>query len=59
MKVIKKGIPKQDRVAEYECRNCNSIIEVKNSELKLESGYRNDNYKSFICPVCKLIQYVS
>jgi len=47
MKIIKRGIIKEDIPKEISCWNCESELEYNSSDIKSE---RNEQY--VVCPVC-------
>lgn len=53
MKIIKRGIPSEDKVWLGTCTNCNSIIEATRRELKFDSFSRpGEDFGRADCPVC-------
>ena len=53
MRVIEKGIPKQDRPITATCRHCESKIEFRPSEVERVHDQRDGDFYRFDCPVCK------
>lgn len=52
MKVLRKGDGNENRLWIGHCRICKSLIEAKESELKIEHS-RDGHYATSDCPSCK------
>lgn len=53
MFVLKRGTPKGQLVWKGTCRNCNSVMEEKQSELTIMSDFRGEQSAEAKCPVCQ------
>ena len=58
MKVVKRGRLPEDRVVQWACRRCNSVIEAKKSEGQVRHDQRDGDYVIFSCPVCGEKNYI-
>jgi len=52
VKVIRKGTGHIQKVAQFDCRKCGSIIEASDAEGRASSNQRDGNARVFLCPVC-------
>jgi len=51
MRIIKRGTLPIEKSQELKCGNCESYIEVLNSEL-IDTSQYNETYTYIQCPVC-------
>lgn len=52
MRIIKRGIPPQERLFAATCRSCHTEIEFKKSEGKVTASQRDGDFITVVCPVC-------
>jgi predicted RNA-binding Zn-ribbon protein involved in translation (DUF1610 family) len=53
MKIIKKGIPKDEIKSQWGCPKCGSIIESTASDGTVICDQRDGDYVVFVCPICE------
>jgi hypothetical protein len=53
IKVIKRGIPPQEKKYNVVCRQCYSELEFVKSDAKYVGNQREGDYLCLICPVCQ------
>lgn len=52
MKIIKKGKLPQDAVVRGSCGHCETVVEAKINELKVNDPGRSPLYHTGACPLC-------
>lgn len=53
MKIIRRGIPPQQRIHTIDCRVCDSRLEFVETEAKRHEDQREGIHFSIDCPVCE------
>jgi RNase P subunit RPR2 len=52
MRIVKRGIPKEEILIQAGCRHCDSVIEFSRSEGRITRDQRDGDFVTIICPVC-------
>ena len=58
MKIIERGQEPKDKIGQWRCDNCNTLIESTINEGKIVYDQRNGNYVKCNCPQCKEINCI-
>ena len=58
MRILKRGIKKEEIKYIGRCYSCSSIIEAIGKEIKHNYDQRDGDYNTIVCPVCNDITYV-
>ena len=53
MKIVRQGERPENKVGQFECNSCKSVIEAKAGEAKDTSSNYQGRYFYFDCPVCE------
>lgn len=55
IKVVTRGVPKDERPVTVTCGGCDSVIEFLPSDVERYSSVRNEDLFKLECPVCNYV----
>lgn len=58
MRIIKRGIPPQEKIHQGKCMTCKTVVEFSQAEGKVTYCQKDGNSISIKCPVCGDTIYV-